>query len=173
MSALRTAWLCVWLAALPAPARSDPAADATNRPAGAEAPGTRFERVRSACVAGRRTICGRVLRVTPSGLVVDSGYPSLLRPPLNHSWVTRANVAPARPVALLEGAEPDSIAVGLVLLTDFPKRPTVHQYDYVAMVAYPAGHYDYAPVAGVQKTIRKFAGGVERAVTLTMQAGGH
>jgi hypothetical protein len=73
-----------------------------------------------------------VLQVTKSGLVVDSGYPSLLQPPLNHSWVTRADVVPARPAALLEGTAPDSIAVGLVFLTDTPRRPAVHQYDYVA-----------------------------------------
>jgi hypothetical protein len=65
---------------------------------------------------------------------------------------------------------PDSIAVGLVFLTDIPKRPAVHQYDYVVLHGYPAGQYDYVPVPGVTKTIRRFAGGLETAVRLNLQA---
>ena len=43
----------------------------------------------------------------------------------------------------------------------------------LAEIGYPAGDYDYVPVAGVKKTIRRFAAGLERAVKLTMQAGEH
>jgi uncharacterized repeat protein (TIGR03806 family) len=128
------------------------------------------EKIRSQCIQGRRYVCGRVLQITPTGLVVDSGYPSLLQSPLNHSWLTRANVAPARPAALVEGAEPDAVAVGLLFLTDIPKRPAVHQYDYVALHGYPAGQYDYVPVPGITKTIRRFAGGLETAVRLNLQS---
>ena len=130
----------------------------------------RAEQLRARCIQGRRYVCGRVLQVTQSGLVVDSGYASLLQPPLNHSWLTRANVTPARPAVLLEGAAPDCIAVGLVFLTDIPKRPSVHRYDYVALHGYPAGHYDYVPVPGVTKTIRRYAGGLETAVRLNLQS---
>ena len=170
MSVMRIAWLCAWIAAQPALAETNPASGQSNNVPGAGLSGPGPEQVRSACVAGRRCICGKVLLVTSSGLVVDSGYPRLLQPPLNHSWVTHGNVNLARPATLLEANTPDSIAVGLVLLTDIPKRPAVHQYDYVALIGYPAGHYDYTPVSGVKKTIRRFAGGLERAVTLTMQA---
>lgn len=131
----------------------------------------RPEQIRDNCIQGRRYVCGRVLQVTPSGLIVDSGYPSLLQPPLNHSWVTRANVAPTRPAALVEGAAPDSIAVGMLFLTDIPRRPPVHQYDYVALHGYPAGQYDYVPVPGLTKTIRRFSGGLETAVRLNRQSG--
>jgi len=130
----------------------------------------RAEQMRAACIQGRRIICGRVLQVTKAGLVVDSGYTNLLHPPFDHSWVTRAQANPARPAVLVESAEPDSVAVGLVLLTDFPRRPPVHRYDYVVQHGYPAGHYDYVPVAGVTKTIRKFTGGLETAVRLNLQA---
>ncbi len=34
---------------------------------------------------GRRHICGRVTQITAEGLVVDSGYVSLLDPPFNQS----------------------------------------------------------------------------------------
>ncbi len=153
---LRLVVFCVGLAACFVSAQ-------TNWPVG-------VEQLRDQCIEGRRCVCGRVLQVTPSGLVVDSGYPSLLRPPLNHSWLTRANVVPARPAGLMEGTEPDSIAVGLLFLTDIPKRPVVHQYDYVALHGYPAGHYDYVPVPGVTKTIRRFAGGLETAVRLNLQS---
>ncbi|HEY3860406.1 MAG TPA: chitobiase/beta-hexosaminidase C-terminal domain-containing protein [Verrucomicrobiae bacterium] len=128
------------------------------------------EKIRSECIEGRRYVCGRVLQIVKEGIVVDSGYPSLLQPPLNHSWLTRANVAPTRPAALVEGKEPDSIAVGLVFLTDLPRRPAVHPYDYVALHGYPAGHYDYVPVAGISKTIRRFSGGLETAVRLNLEA---
>jgi hypothetical protein len=130
----------------------------------------RAEQIRAECIQGRRYVCGRVLQVTKTGLVIDSGYPSLLQPPLNRSWVTRANAAPARPAALVESSAPDSIAVGLLFLTDIPKRPAVHQYDFVSLHGYPAGHYDYVPVPGVTKTIRRFSGGLETAVRLNLQA---
>ncbi len=140
----------------PGPGQSAPAADPV-------------EAIRTRCILGRRHVCGRVLQITPSGLVVDSGYTGLLQPPLNHSWLTRANVVPARPAALVEGAAPDAIAVGLLLLTDIPKRPAVHRYDYVALNGYPAGHYDYVPAPGVTNTIRRFAAGLETAVRLNLQ----
>jgi hypothetical protein len=173
MSATRIALLCVWLAALPALAQNLTVASTTTNLAAVAPPASRQEQIRSACVAGRRRICGRVLQVTKSGLVVDSGYTSLLQPPLDHSWVTRANVAPARPAVLLEGTEPDVIAVGLVFLTDIPRRPAVRKYDYVALIGYPAGTYEYTPVSGVKKTLRRFAAGLERAVALTMKAETH
>jgi hypothetical protein len=170
---MRTVLLWVWLAALPVPAQKVPASGGATNVSVAEPPNSRLEQIRSACIFGRRRVCGRVLQVTPTGLVVDSGYPTLLQPPLDHSWVTRASAAPVRPAGLVEGSEPDSIAVGLLFLTDVPKRQKVHQYDYVALIGYPAGHFDYEPVAGVKKTIRRFAGGLERAVTLTVQTGEH
>src|SRR5215469_12800497 len=42
------------------------------------------ESVRTACINSRRRICGRVIKITPQGLVVDSGYTSLQRPQLSH-----------------------------------------------------------------------------------------
>ena len=111
----------------------------------------------------------RVLQINRSGLVVDSGYTGLLQPPLNRSWVTRGNVVPTRPAALVEGAAPDSVAVGLILLTDVPRRPAVHPYDYVALIGYPAGRCDYTPAPGVTNTIRRFAGGLETAIRLNLQ----
>src|SRR5581483_946450 len=67
--------------------------------------------VRAECIEGRRVICGRVLQISKAGLVVDSGYPTLLQPPLNHSWLTRAQAAPEKPAALVERSAPDAIAV--------------------------------------------------------------
>jgi hypothetical protein len=32
------------------------------------------EQVRTGCIEGRRLICGKVLKILPDGLVVDSGY---------------------------------------------------------------------------------------------------
>lgn len=131
---------------------------------------SRIEQVRTACVEGRRYICGRVMQVTPEGLVVDSGYTGLLRPPLHISWVIPANVSPTRDSNAIEAAAPDSPCIGLVFVTDIPKKPVASVNDYVVLHVYPAGQYVYTPVAPVQKTIRKFSAGLDTAVKLTIQA---
>jgi hypothetical protein len=46
----------------------------------------------------------------------------------------------------------------------------VNLYDYVLLQAYPAGEYLYTPVPGVQKSIRKFAGGLDTAVKIKLDA---
>jgi hypothetical protein len=126
--------------------------------------------IRAACIVGRRIICGRVLEVTHDGIVVDSGYTSIMQPPFNHSWVVPAETAPKRPTNILEGTAPDSPCVGLVFLTDIPRRPPVHQYDYVIIHGYPAGTYDYKPLKGISKNIRRFSAGLEKAVELNLRA---
>ena len=62
---------------------------ATNPPAQIE---QAVDRVRSYCIDGRRMICGKILRVLPEGLVIESGYISLLRPPLTSSWLVPGTV---------------------------------------------------------------------------------
>ena len=140
---------------------------------GANAAPARGEQIRAECIQNRRTVCGRVMQLTPDGLVVDSGYTSLLRPPLDHSWLTRANVNPPKTPNLVEGSAPDAVAVGMVVLTDFPKRPKVSQYDYVCLHAYPAGYVTNKPMPGIEKKLRRFAGGLETAVRLNLQASEH
>ncbi len=146
---------------------------ATNTLSKLEAARARSETIRADCIANRRRICGRVLEVTPTGLVIESGYTNLFLPPFNHNWLTPANAGvPPRP-NLVEGTAEDSVAVGTVFLTDFPRRPKVQQYDYVVMIGYPAGQQIYTPVPGIKKPIRRFAGGLETAITLNLQAGEH
>jgi len=59
--------------------------------------------------------------VLPDGLVVDSGYTDLLRPPLNKSWLIPGSVVASRAANVIEGREPESVCVGLVFLEDIPK----------------------------------------------------
>src|SRR6266567_4231753 len=66
----------------------------------------RAEQIRADCIKGRRLICGRVLKIVPDGLVVDSGYTDLLRPPLTQSWVVPATATASRSPAVLELNEP-------------------------------------------------------------------
>jgi hypothetical protein len=127
------------------------------------------EQIRKDVVDHRRFICGRVMQIVPDGLVVESGYTSLLNPP-PPSWVIPGNVTATRDPHAVEAVSPDSVCIGLVFITDFPRRPPVKRYDYVLIHGYPAGEYDYAPLPGIHKTLRRFAGGVERAVTLNLQA---
>jgi uncharacterized repeat protein (TIGR03806 family) len=128
------------------------------------------EQIRSSLIQGRRLICGRVLQVLPEGLVVDSGYTNLLRHPLTQSWVAPSTVSADRPSNLVEGGEPGAVCVGLVFLTDIPKRPPVRQYDFVLIQGYPAGNYSYTSVPPITRTIRKFAAGLETAVRLKSPA---
>jgi hypothetical protein len=130
----------------------------------------RAEQIRTDCIQGRRLICGRVLKVSTNGLVIDSGYADLLRPPLGQSWIIPGTVPASRKPDLLEGKESGSLAIGLVFLTDVPRRQKPKQYDYVVLMGYPAGHYVYTPVPGVEKTIRRFASGLATAVRLNLQA---
>jgi uncharacterized repeat protein (TIGR03806 family) len=152
------------LAALlrPAPARADDFS-ATNSPL---AVFQSAEQVRAECLEGRRMICGKILRVLPDGLVVESGYPDLLRPPLTDSWLVPGSVAATRPPNLVESREPGAVCVGTVLLTDLPRARGIipKPFDYVILLAYPAGETTYTSVGTVQKTARRFTGTLAAAV---------
>ena len=145
--------------AVPVPV--DPAVAATD---------VRSEQIRTDSIQGRRLICGRVLKVSPTGLVIDSGYTDLLRPPLGQSWVIPGTVAASRDPHILERNDPGAPAIGLVFLTDIPRRggkPKI--FDYVVLIGYPAGQYIYTPVPGVEKPIRRFAAGLASAVKLILK----
>lgn len=126
------------------------------------------EDIRTACIDGRRYVSGRIMQVVPGGLVVESGYTTLMRPPFNQSWVVRGNVSVKPDPNLVEGKAPDAVCVGYIFLTDLPKKPKPKLYDYVIIHGYPCGQYDYVPVPGIKKTIRRFSGGLETAVKLTI-----
>jgi hypothetical protein len=128
----------------------------------------RAEQIRTACIEGRRFISGRVVQVTPEGLVVDSGYKQLLSPPFNHSWVVRGTASVDRDPHAVEQKKPDAVCVGLVFLSNIPKRPAVRNYDYVVIHGYPTGDHVYVPVPGVEKTIRGFSASLERAVQINL-----
>jgi len=150
-----------------APARTGEA-----MPAGS-ASASRAEQIRTACLQGRRFICGRILKVLPDGFVVESGYTSLLRPPLDQSWLVPGTVPASRDSRLVEAREPDSICAGLVFLTDIPRTRGVEAkpYDYVVLHAYPAGLYTYTSAGSIQRTVRRFSCGPETAVRLSTDAG--
>jgi hypothetical protein len=128
--------------------------------------GVRAEEIRMDCIKGRRLICGRVQKVLAEGLVVDSGYTDLLRPPLTESWVVPGNAVASREPGTLELNEAGTPCIGLVFLTDIPRRPQVKNHDYVIIMGYPAGNYLYTPAPGIEKVIRRFAGGLDTAVRL-------
>jgi hypothetical protein len=125
------------------------------------------ERIRQQCVAGRRIVCGRILKIVPEGLIVESGYPSLRRPSL-HGWLIPGTVEAARDPTLVEGREPDALCVGLLLLTDHPKsrRLKPKPFDYVVLEAFPAGNFAYAPAGGPGRPIRRFSAVLENAVKI-------
>lgn len=131
----------------------------------------RAETIRSACIHGRRSICGKILKVLPDGLVVDSGYTDLMRAPLNQSWLVPGTVTTSRTPNLVEGNEPECVAVGLLFLTNLPKSRGLKPkpYDYVIIAGYPAGNYTYASVGDVKHTVRRFTSTLPKAVELMAQ----
>src|SRR5664279_4282929 len=157
--------------AAPALAVSETATATTTQPRDARALAQKAEEIRTACINGRRRICGKVLQIVPEGLVVESGYTNLLRPELSHSWLAPGNVTSSLPPNLVEQNSPGAVCVGLVLVTDIPKRPVVKAYDYVIFQVYPAGQYDYMPVPALKKIIRRFSVGLATAVQLHLAAG--
>ena len=129
------------------------------------------EQIRTDCINGRRLICGKVIKIDPDGLVVDSGYTDLLRPPLTRSWVVPKSVSASRNPVALELKEPGAPCIGLAFLTDIPQKPKVKIFDYVIIMAYPGGQYVYTPIPNVEKTIRIFSAGLDAAVKLNLQDG--
>jgi uncharacterized repeat protein (TIGR03806 family) len=125
-----------------------------------------IEQMRATCIDGRRIICGKILQVLPDGLVIESGYTNLLRPPLTDSWLAPGTVTATLAPNLVESRVPGSPCVGTIFLTDLPKArgKKPKQFDYVILQAYPAGEYTYTSVGTVQKTVRRFTGTVPAAV---------
>ena len=136
---------------------------ATNSPAAIV---RNIEQMRAKCIEGRRMICGKILHILPDGLVIESGYTNLLRPLLTDSWLVPGTVTATLTPNLVESREPGSPCVGTIFLTDLPKsrgrKPK--PFDYVILLAYPAGDYTYTSVGTLQKTTRRFAGTVAAAV---------
>jgi hypothetical protein len=177
---MRIALLCIWFVTLPDRAQTiDPAHKADATPVAPSAPTNQFdhfqaaEAVRTSCIQGRRIICGRILKVLPGGLVVDSGYISLIRHPLDRNWLIPGTVAAERESNLVEKNEPDCVCVGLVFLTDTPKSSKVKPkiLDYVVLHAFPTGHVTYTSVGSIQRTVRRFSGSLPTAVQLNLNAG--
>src|SRR5215471_17161345 len=77
----------------------------------------RGEQIRTACIEGRRYVCGKVLQIRPDGFVVDSGYADLLKPPFNRSWVVSGRASVSRDPHAVEEKRPDAICVSLVFIT--------------------------------------------------------
>jgi hypothetical protein len=124
----------------------------------------RVEQVRTACIEGRRYVAGKVVQVVPEGLVVESGYSRLLSAPFNKSWVVSGTASVSPDPSAVEERKPDAVCVGLVLLSNIPKRPGVKAFDYVVIHGYPAKEYTFKPVPGVEKVIRRFSASLDRAV---------
>jgi hypothetical protein len=129
------------------------------------------EKIRLQCIQNRRMICGKILKIQPDGLVVDSGYTNLERYPLNRSWLVPGTVVAARATNVIEGIQPDSICIGQVFLTDLPRTtgPKPKLYDYVSLEAFPVGQYTYNSVGDLRRTVRKFSTKLPNAVEWQLQ----
>jgi hypothetical protein len=154
------------LAVLAAAAQSnDPAVAA--RPAVAAAPAAPdlelSERVRAESIAGRRSICGWILRVFPDGVLVECGYTNLLRGTLTKSWLVPGVVVASRAENLVESREPGALCTGTVFLTDLP-RGKPHPFDNVIICGYPAGEFAYQSVGTIHRTVRRFSANLDKAV---------
>ncbi|HZR18876.1 MAG TPA: hypothetical protein VFE51_16435 [Verrucomicrobiae bacterium] len=125
--------------------------------------------LRAQCISGRRSICGKILRIFSNGILVESGYTNLARAPLTKSWLIPGTVTAARGENLVETREPGALCVGTVLLTDLP-RGKPRQYDYVVIAGYPTGEFTYTSVGSVRKTVRRFSANLDKAVRTNLAA---
>jgi hypothetical protein len=120
----------------------------------------RYQKVRMDCIQSRRMICGKIVKILPDGLVVESGYTDLMRPPLNENWLIPGTATATRPTNLVEANQTDAVCVGLVFVTDLPKgrgaQPKPQLYDYVNLEGFPVGEYTYTSLGTIQRTVREF-----------------
>ncbi len=133
------------------------------------------EVTRSNCIQGRRIICGKILKLLPGGLIVESGYTNLMRHPLDNSWLIPKTVEAKREPSLVEKSEPDAVCVGLVYLTDYPKsrRAKPQLYDYVDLEGFPAGEFTYNSIGTIRRTVRHFSANLSAAVRANIEATHH
>ncbi len=133
----------------------------------------RGEAMRAVCIENRRIICGKIIKVLPDGLVVDSGYTNLMRAPLNGSWLIPGTAEATRATNVVEEKKPEAICIGLVFLTDLPKargaKPKV--FDYVNLEGFPMGQYTYTSVGDLQRTVRRFTTKIANSVRWNLEAG--
>ncbi len=125
------------------------------------------EELRAKCISNRRMICGKIIKILPEGIVVDSGYTNLVRAPLNQSWLIPGTAVAERATNYVEGAVPDSICAGQVYLIDLPRPPRGMKpklFDYVVLEGFPMGNFTYISVGSVQHTVRQFSTKVTTAV---------
>jgi ABC-type Fe3+-hydroxamate transport system substrate-binding protein len=129
------------------------------------------EEIRAACIEGRRSVCGKILKILPTGLIVDSGYTNLLRTPLTRAWLLPGIVSADRTTDSIESNEPNSTCIGLVFVTNLPKLRGIKPklYDYVIVEGYPAGQFNYSPIGNIQKTVRKYSADLEAAVSWNLK----
>jgi hypothetical protein len=127
------------------------------------------EQIRTQCLAGRRSICGKILRILPQGILVEAGYTNLLREPLTKSWLVPATVVASPAQNLIESKNPGAICVGTIFVTDLP-RGKPHVYDYVIVAGYPTGEITYTSVGTVKKTVRRFSANLDKAVAARIAA---
>ncbi|HUD49302.1 MAG TPA: hypothetical protein VMR33_20910 [Candidatus Baltobacteraceae bacterium] len=154
---------------------SSPPADSATLARQARAFEQATEKIRSDCIQGRRIICGRILKIFPDGLVVESGYTNLMRPPLNKAWLIPGTAEATRQANLVEGKEPGCVCVGLVFLTALPRSRSSAKpklYDYVVIQGYPAGRYTYTSVGTIQRTVRRFAAALPTAIRINRDIAG-
>lgn len=165
MNATRTILWCAWLAAMPVIGQGTGPTNQIDY--------LHVESVRASCIQGRRIVCGKILKVLPGGLIVDSGYTNLMRHPLDHSWLVPGTVEAEREANLVEKNEPDCVCAGLVYLTDTPKtrRAKPKVFDYVVLEAFPAGQFTYNSVGTVRRTVRHFSASLPVAVRLNLMSG--
>jgi hypothetical protein len=125
------------------------------------------EELRAQCIQERRIICGKIIKILPDGVVVDSGYTNLMRAPLNQSWLIPGSVQAERATNIVESSAPNSVCIGQVFLIDLPKPPRGMKpqlFDYVVLDGFPMGKFTYTSIGDVQHTVRQFSAKVTTAI---------
>jgi len=111
-----------------------------------------------------RIVWGGVVKKLPGGLLVDSGEemvaPAVASEP---EFEAHGNSTTTHKTEADEAREPGALCKGQVFLADYPGYDSAVVGDYVQILAYRMGDYDYQAAPGGQKTVRKFTAGFDKA----------
>src|SRR5262249_13376010 len=80
-----------------------------------------IQEIRASCIEQRRRICGKIMKLLPDGIVVDSGYTNLSRHPFERQWLVPHTAVADRATNAVEANQPGANCIGLVFLTDLPR----------------------------------------------------
>ncbi len=128
----------------------------------------RVDAVRKSVEANRRLVHGKVIQKIKEGLLISSGAKEVSDAANDSGYQVHKNgsVTSWSGGTLVEGDKPGALAIGYILLQDYPAQASVVDDHELTINAYPVGQFVYDSVGGAKKTIRRFTASLPIATEL-------